>query len=371
MNIVVFQENLLKVLTIAGRFLPSKTTTIPSLNSFLLEATGGKISLTASNIETTLTTQVTGKIEQEGRVLLPGKTILSLIPTLSGEKISISLEGTKLFIKGEKGEVSLLTEDPSEFPLLKNQEEKQHLTLNRKILSEIVAQVVFAASSDPMRAILTSVLVQSDDGMFISAATDGFRLAKIERQIKKESTFPKIALPAKVVETLGVLIKDIEGDEIPVSFLGEGKQVLFNLGQISLLTQVVEGVFPDYKRIIPEGATTKITINREEFLRGVKFASILAREASNIIRLKIQGNDLVITANAPQTGDNKITIPVEKEGNDVESAFNYRFLIDFLGASSEENVTFETNGSLSPGVFRFIKQRDYLYIVMPVRLQDS
>lgn len=371
MNIVVFQENLLKVLSVAGRFLPSKSTTIPALNSFLLEALNGKITLTASNIETTLTTQVTGKIEEEGRVLLPGKTILSLVPTLSGEKISISLEDKKLIIKGEKGEVSLLTEDPSEFPLLKNQEEKEHLSLNKKALLRIVDQVVFAASSDPMRAILTSILIQSDAGLFISAATDGFRLAKIENEAKAVASFPRIALPSKVVETLGALVKDVEIEEVPVTFLGEGKQVLFTLGQISLLTQIVEGTFPDYKRIIPEGAATKIVVNREEFLRGVKFASILAREASNIIRLKIAGNTLVITANAPQTGDNKISIPVEKTGSDVESAFNYRFLTDFLSASAEENVSFETNGSLSPGVFRLVKQLDYLYIVMPVRLQDS
>ena len=271
MNIVVFQENLLKQLSVAGRFLPSKTTTIPALNSFLLEAAGGKITLTASNIETTLTTHIAGKIEEEGKVLLPGKTILSLVPTLSGEKISITVADKKLFIKGEKGEVSLLTEDPSEFPLLKNQEEKQQFKLNKKLLLEIVNQVVFAASTDPMRAILTSVLVKLEDGLFIAAATDGFRLAKIERTMKSGLSFPKITLPAKVVETLGVLVKEVENEDIPVTFLGDGKQVLFSLGQASLLTQVVDGIFPDYGRIIPVGAETKITINREEFLRGVKF----------------------------------------------------------------------------------------------------
>jgi DNA polymerase-3 subunit beta len=371
MNIVVFQENLLRQLSVAGRFLPSKTTTIPALNSFLLEARAGKITLTASNIETTLTTQVTGKIEEEGKVLLPGKTILSLIPTLSGEKISITLEDKKLLIKGEKGEVTLLTEDPSEFPLLENKEEKQHILLNKKLLMDIVEKIVFASSTDPMRAILTSVLVSSDEGIFIAAATDGFRLAKIEKKVDLGFKFPRIALPSKVVETLGSLVKDVESQDVPVSLLGEGNQVLFTLGTTKLLTQVVEGTFPDYKRIIPEGAATKIIVNREEFLRGVKFASILAREASNIIRLKIAGSSLVITANAPQTGDNKISLAVEKTGADVESAFNYRFLIDFLGASTEENVTFETNGSLSPGVFHFAKDQDYLYIVMPVRLQDS
>lgn len=373
MNIVVFQENLLRQLTLASRFLPLKSTTIPVLNSFLLTAKDGVITILASNIETTITTTVPGKIEQEGKALLPAKTILSLIPTLAGEKITLALDGKRLLVKSEKAEVFLNTEDADDYPQIKNYDVKQTIAISRNLLLDIVQKVVVAASSDPMRAILTSVLVVSEGKKISSVATDGFRLAKLEKSFDKELVFPPTPFPAKVIEALASIIKESDLKEIPVSFLGEGGQVLFSLGSITLYTQTVQGNFPDYQRIVPTSTTTRVLVQRDEFLRAVRFAAVLAREAANIIRLAVKGNVLVVSANAPQTGENKMTMAVEKEGEDVEAAFNYRFLLDFLSAaaSSEGEVVFETNGSLSPGMFRFEKEKGYFYIVMPVRLQES
>ncbi len=371
MNIVVFQENLLRQLTLASRFLPSKSTSIPVLNSFLLTAKDGKISITASNIETTLITSVSGKIEEEGKVLLPAKTLLSLIPTLAGEKIMLALEDKKLFVKGEQAEVSLNIENPDDYPELKNYDIKQTVHLEKKFLMEIVQRVGIAASADPMRAILTSILVASDGRKIASVATDGFRLAKLENELDKEVSIPSTAFPARVIEILAGIVKDADWESIPVSFLGEGNQVLFTIGNTTLFTQTVDGNFPDYQRIVPTSASTIVRIQREDLVRATRFASVLAREAANIIRFAVKGTEMIVSANAPQTGENKMTLSVEKEGEDVEAAFNYRFILDFLAAGTDSEVVFETNGSLSPGVFRFGKTKGYFYIVMPVRLQES
>lgn len=371
MNIVVFQENLLKQLTTASRFLPSRTTSIGALNNFLLTAEKGEITITASNIETTITVGIPGKIEQEGKALLPAKTILSLLPTLTGEKITIELVDNHIRITGGKADVTLNAENVDDFPKLLELEEKETIEVEKDFILDIQRKVSFAASIDPMRAILTSVLIASEGEQLKAVATDGFRLAVLTENSKKPFLAEKLTLPSRVVEALASMVKESDKKTVSLTFGKNGTQVLFTLPQVKLLTQLIEGSFPDYERIIPKGETTKVKVGREDLLRAIKFASVLAREAANIVRLKAEGSELVVSANAPQTGKNKMSLTSSKEGEDVETAFNYRFLLDFLSASDEEEVLFETNGSLSPGVFRFSKIPSYLYIVMPVRLQEA
>lgn len=370
MNIVVLQENLLRELSVVSRFLPTKSTTIPVLNNFLLRARDGIITVSTSNIETTITTTLSGKVETEGSILLPGKTVLSLLPTLSGEKIKISTDGKNVLLVGEKARVTLRSENPEEFPSASFGEEKNEQEIPADFIRHVVQKVSFAASLDPARAILTSILLSSEGKKLSAVATDGFRLAKFETMSEKTAPFPPTALPAKVVEALPAILKDKNNEKIRISFIGEN-QVSFSFSGVKLITQVVGGAFPDYNRIIPKETSIKITMGKEDIARAVKFASILAREASNIIKLKTEQGSLRVSANAPQVGENVITIPVKKEGEDVEVAFNYRFLLDFFAAGDGDEIVFETSGSLSPGVFRFTKSPGYFYIAMPVRLQDA
>ena len=368
MNITILQENIVSTLTTASKFAPSKTTTLPVINNFLLSASKDVITVTASDLETVIEVIVPGKVEEEGDVLLPSKTAISLLSSFSGEKLSIQSNDHSLIIKGASSHVSLKSGPVGDFPRVVVENEMKKIRVSSAFLVYVFQKVSIAASSDQARAVLTGVLFDIVSGSLSVVATDGFRLAKLsyEKGVFKE----KILLPAKVIRALSSILKGDEGEFADVVVRDDG-QIVFLLKGVRFVTRVIEGVYPDYQRIIPATGTTKVIVGREDLLRAVKFGAVLARESSNIIKMAIQGESVIISANAPQTGKNEMSIPSKTDGDVVDIAFNYRFLVDFLQADNAQEVSFETNGPLSPGVFRFVGNASYLYVVMPVRLQDE
>jgi len=158
---------------------------------------------------------------------------------------------------------------------------------------------------------------------------------------------------------------------VQMGFTKEKNQVVFVFPELELYSRVVEGEFPDYQKIIPKDRTAKILIDKEEFSRAVKVVSVFARESSNIVKFKISKEVLQMSANSPQVGENKNSLAVKLEGEEGEIAFNFRFVQGFLGAVNTAEVSLETNGSLSPGVFRGVGDETFLHIIMPVRLQSE
>lgn len=371
MKLLVFQEQLARALSLASKFLPSRTTVIPSLQSFLLQATKDTITLTASDLEATITVTIPGKIEKEGKTLLPAKTTTSLLSTFSGEKISLEQDQSNLVMKGDKARVSLRTESIQDYPQIESQGFEETFGINRKTIEDIVKRIVFAASHDQTRAVLTGILIAPQEEGTRFVATDGFRLSLLTKKEEKISGKDSVVVPARVLTAVVDAWQGQEGESVEVSVSNKKNQIRFILPQVSINARLVSGSFPDYRKIIPTESQTTVTVSRDELLRAVKFASVIAREAANTVRLSVNDKEMVVSANAAQTGTNQITIPIQKKGDSVDVAFNYRFLLDLLSAGSEEEVIFETMGALAPGVFRFVKNQDFLHIIMPVRLQES
>ena len=371
MKLLVFQEQLARSLTLASKFLPSRTTVIPSLQSFLLRATKDTITLTASDLEATITITLPGKIEKEGKILLPAKTTMSLLSTFSGEKISLEQEQNNLVMKGEKARVSLKTEAVQDYPQIESQGFEETFKMKRQTIEDVVKRIVFAVSRDQTRAVLTGILIAPQEEGTRFVATDGFRLSLLTKKEEKMSGKDSIVVPARVLTAVVDAWQGQESEAVEVSVADKKNQIRFVLPQVSILARLVSGSFPDYRKIIPTESQTTVTVSRDELLRAVKFASVIAREAANTVRLSINDKEMVVSANAAQTGTNQITLPIQKKGDPVDVAFNYRFLLDLLSAGSEEEVVFETKGALAPGVFRFGKNQNFLHIVMPVRLQES
>lgn len=368
MNITILQENITSALTTASKFLPSKTTTLPVINNFLLSASKTGITVTASDLETTIEVSIPGKVDVEGDVLLPGKTTPSLLSSFSGEKVVIQQKDRSVVISGASSTVSLQTESVGDFPRVVVDDDVKRIRVQSSFLEDVFQKVSIASSTDQARAVLTGVLLDVMPDSMSIVATDGFRLALLNYERKFLSE--KILLPVKVVRALASMVKGDDNETVDIVVKGDG-QIMFLMNNVKLITRVIDGAYPDYRRIIPTTYTTKVVMGRDDFLRAVKFGAVLAKESSNIIRVKVEGNTVVVSANAPQTGKNETSIPVKVEGDPIDVAFNYRFLIDFLNAGSSDEVSFETNGSLSPGVFRFAGDTSFLYVVMPVRLQEE
>ena len=249
------------------------------------------------------------------------------------------------------------------------------LTLPTAQLVQAVNQVAFAAAQDEGRPTLTGVLLIIKNSHLTLVATDGYRLSlRKMAQIKgldQIKDFKKgLIIPGRTLQELARVIgTDQEETGVGITITPGSNQVIFSTAQAEIISRLIEGDFPDFEKIIPEKGTTKITIETETLIRSVRIAAIFARESANIVRLEIEKDQLKISSNSPQVGDNVTQVEAKTEGKPNKIAFNARYLVEFLSAMSEEQITLSMTDPLNPGVFT-TKDPSYLHLIMPVRVQE-
>lgn len=373
MKIQVLQENLIKALNIASRSISSKSQ-LPVLANVLIATEENRLKIAATNLELGVIIWLGAKIEKEGSITLPSRIFQEYVSSLPAEKINLTLKENSIVLESGSFNASFNGINASEFPILPKGE-KNVFSFPTKILEEVISQVAFASATDEGRPILTGVLLKKDGKNLSFAATDGYRLSvkKIELDKEdKESETKNLVIPAKTLMEVGRVIADQSKQEnslIEMSLTKDGNQAVFSFPDVEISTRLLEGEFPDYEKIIPAESSGKIALDREEFVKAVKIASIFARDSANIIKFKFSSGKVLISANSPQVGENFSEVEAKIEGEGGEIAFNYRFLLDFLGSLSCPEIIFEMSGSLNPGVFKIKDDPSLLHVVMPIRLQ--
>jgi DNA polymerase-3 subunit beta len=238
----------------------------------------------------------------------------------------------------------------------------------------MIEQVVFAAATDESRPILTGVLAQFHQGGLTLAAADGFRLSVSSADVGVDlDETASVIVPARALAELGRVGAGQE-DPIELIITPQRNQILFHLSNTDLVSQLIEGNFPDYKQIVPKTHTTRTLVSTAEVLKAVKVALLFARDAANIIRFKIvPGNDLspgqiIVTGTSAEFGDNVSEIDATIEGEETEIAFNARYMIDALSVVDTPEVALETGSPSSPGVLRPVGGGDFLCVIMPMHI---
>lgn len=374
MKVQILQENLNRGLSITSRSISSKAQ-LPILANILLKTDKNRLQLSATNLETGVSLWLGAKVEKEGEITIPAKIFAEIVASLPAGKIDLEVKENTLSISAGSYSANLNGMAATEFPKLPAYTEESLLSLPADKLLQAINQVAFAAATDEGRPVLTGVLFKVDEKNLSMAATDGYRLSLktlvLDLPVKENFS---LLLPAKTLMEVARIISEEKGEELPIVRLGftkEQNQVVFVFPELELFSRVIEGEFPAYEKIIPQGFATKITLDKEAFSRAVKVVSIFARDSANIIRLKIDRDFLEMSANSPQVGENKNSLEAKVEGETGEIAFNYRFLQGFLGAVSASEVILEMNGPLSPGLFKSAEDESYKHIIMPVRLQSE
>lgn len=374
MKFYLLQEDFSKALTTVSRFVAVRPQ-LPILANILLVAEKeNKIVLSATNMEIGISTQIDAKVEEPGALALPAKEISEFVSYLSPGKLEIETKKkTQLTITSSSGQSSFAGMDPGDFPQIPKGEEEKMSPLPLTGLSEAVGQVSFAAATDDTRPFLAAVNWIFSAKGYRMVATDGYRLSLrdisgIKVKVNKEDEIVNFLVPARSLNEV-VRLTNI-ADEIKVGLTEDGNQVIFSLPNFTLVSRLIEGEFPDYEKIIPADTKTKINLEREEFLQAVKIASIFARESANIVKLSVKEGKVIISANAPSVGENKTEVEAKVTGPELDIAFNYRFLLDFLSAidSKEKEIEIDLNESLSPGIFRVSGNSAWLHLIMPVRI---
>ncbi|MFC1903514.1 DNA polymerase III subunit beta [Chloroflexota bacterium] len=376
MKLSCLQENLNHGLNIVGRAVATRTT-LPITNNILLATEESRLKLVATNLEMAISCWIGAKVEEEGSITVPARLLTEFISSLPSDKISISLSPkTKtLELKCARFEARISGIDAKDFPPIPKVDEGITTQVEAEVFRQGANHVVFAAATEESRPVLTGVDAQFDGDLLTLAAADGFRLAVFKLPLTTSvSQQTEVIIPGRTLSELNRLMAEQE-EVIEIMVNPNKSQVLFRLKDIELVSQLIQGTFPNYAQLIPQSHNTRLTVSVADFLRATKTASIFARDGSGIVRLVMTpGTEpapgkLTVSARSEEIGDDVGEIDAAVEGEETKIAFNGKYLTDVLSVLHESQVTLETTNPSSPGVLRPVGTDNYLHVIMPMFVQ--
>jgi len=375
MKISLLQENLAKGLGLVSRVVANKAQ-LPVLSNVLLSIDKGKLRLSTTNLETGMNLWLGGKTEGEGKLTVPAKIFNEVVSSLPQETVVLEKEGEGLRISCGKFKSKINGIAAEEFPLMPSLRDgktiKETFSLDREAVEKGLGQVAMAAATDESRPIFTGVKMELDEKKLRLAATDGYRLSvKTVTNLKGLKKQKSLVVPARALMELvrAITATETEAKEVVLAATEEERQLIMAYGDVEVVTRILEGEFPDFDKIIPTSHTTAIVLDAEELLQAVRAAAVFAKDSANIVRFKVSDKGLLISANAPQVGENEVELSGKKTGEDAEIAFNSRYLLEMLNVIEVKELRLEMSGPLSPGVFKPKEDNGLIHIIMPVRVQ--
>jgi len=364
----VMQENLARGLSVVSRAVSNRS--LPVLTNVLLKTEDGGLKLTATNLEIGITYWVPGKIETDGATSVPARLLTDLVNSLpGGEPIILELgDGETLHIQAGRYESNIKGIPAEDFPTVQTAGERPITRVAQKILRQALDETAFAAASDEARPILTGVLAKFEGDQLTLAAADNYRIAVKTITVLDPVEETSVVIPARALTELSRILADVD-DPVSIVLAHSRNQLLFHVEGIDLVTRLIDGQYPNYQSVLPASHATRAVLDREELLRAVRPAALIAHESANIVKLGVglEGDPAITVSANAEVGDHIGRVEAAVEGDGTTIAFNARFLADVLTNVDAEQFALELNGPLSPGVFRPIGDDRYVHVVMPLR----
>ncbi|MGH8021186.1 MAG: DNA polymerase III subunit beta [Opitutaceae bacterium] len=366
-----FSNGLAQVLNVVGT-----RPTMPVLSNVLIEAEGDHLDLTTTNLDLGIRCRIKASVSQAGSITLPVRRLASIVrelPSLDVQVDAASNNQVKIASGGSNFRIMGIPRD--DFPPLPEFADEHSFTLEQGVLGQMLASVSYAQSADESRYFLNGVYFHFHDGKLTLVATDGRRLAKVDREMDfGGGAGGSLILPAKTVAELVRLLSK-EG-KFTVSLAFNDRRVAFRIevadeasglvDQVQLISKVVEGNYPNYQQVIPKEVHQRVKVERELFLQCVHRAALVTSDKANSVKIKLSNNLLEITAASPDFGEAHESLAVDYSGPDIQVAFNPGFVMDPLRAVTKDQLSFELKDEVSPGVFK--TDGSFLCVIMPVRL---
>jgi DNA polymerase-3 subunit beta len=375
MKVTVLQENLVRGLSTVSRAV-SPRSTLPVLSNVLIASDEGRLRLSATNLELGITCWIGAKIEEEGSTTIPARTFSELVGTLPQEQVSLNLNTTTqtLNVRCGASNTDIKCIDAQEFPPLPVPDMEGAILLNVADFKDMISQVAFAASADEARPVLMGVLMTVDKDAITMASADGFRLSVRKGTLSQPAPQPISAIiPARALSELARVSSD--GNEMISMVLPKGRgQVVFRMKEVELVSQLIDGTFPDFEQIIPRAFKSRTILSTPALLKACKQAEIFAREGSNVARFNIKTSgelepgSVEISAQSEETGSNETVVAATIDGVGLLIAFNVKYLREVLEVIKSPNVALETSAPNAPGVVRPVGDDNFLHVIMPMHL---
>lgn len=362
MKLQVTRENLNHALNSVARVANTRGT-LPILANVLIKTTNNRLSLSATNLDIAITHFIGAKVDEEGSITVPARLMQDFVGSLPEGVIELDLQETKLHVTTDqyKSVVNGIVAD--DFPVMPAISTGKKWSLDSGVFKKALQQVVLAASSDETRPVLTGVLLQTVSGNLVMAATDSYRLA--EKRLTENKDDVRLLVPASAMQDLLRVLPD--GDsQIKITY--DEQQVLFQVGDIELVTRLLDGKYPDYQKLIPKSFEAKATLKRSDLVNVTKVSSLFARESAGSVTIELDeaAKQLSIRSVASQLGENTATAPAKVKGSG-SITLNSRYLLDALGVMAGEDVVFGFNGKLEPTLLFDPANDEYRHIIMPLK----
>jgi len=362
MKLTVTQENLSRALATVSRIASSRGS-LPILSNVLLRTENNQLLVAATNLDVAISETIGAKIKAEGSITVPARLMQDYVSSLPSGTLTFEVVDSKLKLTTEHHSSSINGTPADDFPEMPTIENGNSLQITGSDLKSALQQVLFAASSDDARPVLTGLYLHTLNGKLYAAATDSYRLA--EKVIGTQEKDVSLLLPAASLQDVLRVMRD---DIATVGVQYDEQQARFSVGSVELVTRLIDGKYPDYRKLLPKDYTTTAVLNRADLQEITKVSSLFAREAAGGVTVSIseEKKEVSIRSIASQVGENNAVAEAEITG-DAVITMNSRYILDALGAFEGNKIQINVNGKLDPCVLTDPDNDNYLHVVMPVK----
>lgn len=371
MKIICLQENLKKELNIVQNVI-GKNLTLPILNNILLNTDKKQLKLSATDLEIAITNYMACKIEKEGSITIPSKTLVNFINNLPNKKIEISVKNNIINLKCENYKSIIKGLDSNDFPIIPKIKNEPIIEINSMLLKNSLEQIINFTSLSDIRPEITGILFDYSSNKEIKlTTTDSFRLGEKtinlkENKIKKEKQ-GSIIIPYKTAQELIRVISNQDEDIIGISV--ENNQILFNFSKTQIISKLIEGNYPNYQQLMSQQAETTVLIDREEFLKAIKLSSFFSSKINDVrLRISPKKSLIEVFSQDVELGENLSEVSAEIKGKEIEVLFNHKYLIDGLNSIGAKKILLGLNNETSPGILKPENDNSFNYVIMPIKI---
>jgi DNA polymerase-3 subunit beta len=342
-----------------------KNINLPVLSCLLFETKGNNLIVRSTNLDLGLEISIPVKVEEDGKVAIPASIISSFLNNLNDDK-NIVLETTENVLKiyTPTTEANIKTLSPDDFPTIPTIDSEKTYKINSKDLINGIKSVIYSSSLSSIKPELSSVCVYTNDENLVFVATDSFRLAEKVIKTKKNINLNNVLIPFKNASDV---LKIIDNIDTEIEINSTKNQISFVFNGIYIVSRVIDGVFPDYKQILPKEEKTKVVLLKQDLINSLKISNIFSDNFNQMnISVKNSEKSIKIKTKNNNIGENINKIEANIEGDDIEVNFNYKYIIDCLSSVNSDSVSLSFNGINKPLVLRGVADKTFTYLVMPM-----
>ncbi|MCX5687726.1 MAG: DNA polymerase III subunit beta [Candidatus Omnitrophica bacterium] len=362
MKIKILKQTFLKNIQHVQNIISSKNS-LPILSNILIEAEKNKVILTSTDLDIGISSVLETDIEEEGAITVPAKRFSDIIKELPDEDISIStMKNNAMVIKCSKCFFKIIGLPKEEFPKLPEFKDEPSVVIKQSVLKSMINMTHFSMSHDDTRYVLNGSLFLFKGKKLTIVTTDGKRLSLVKKDIEKDGLNKAIIIPSKTIYELNRIL----GDEGDIKIVFSENQVKFDLKNITIISRLIEGDFPNYEQVVPKEPQEKIMIQRSQFLDGIKRAALLTTQDSQSVKFEILKNKIVVSKSSPNIGEVREEMDTLYKGQEITVGFNPNYIMDVLKVIPQDEIALEIFGPDKPAVIRI--EDWFLYLALPMQL---